>query len=278
MVPVPSYPLFDHLAALDAVRVVPYRLDYHGRWTLALDEEELDRRGRSTIRAVIAVSPNNPTGSVLNSQEYLALADFCAARGAALIVDEVFADYPIPVGPTAGCVAPSRMPGDVLSFRLGGLSKSAGLPQVKLGWMLVDGPDTLVREAVARLEVICDTYLSVSTPVQVAARSLIAEGATVRAQIQARIRANDATLRRLARDYPSIDVLPAEAGWSSVVRVPSTTTEEDLVVGLLERDDVLVHPGFFFDFPHEAFVIVSLLAEPDTFAGGVRLVMERAHA
>jgi aspartate/methionine/tyrosine aminotransferase len=277
MVPVPSYPLFDHLTALDGVQSVPYRLDYHGRWTVAVDE--LERRWTQTVRAVLAVSPNNPTGSVLSAEEYDMLSAFCAEHEVALIIDEVFADYPL--APEAVTISRcSRGPTSIapLTFRLGGLSKSAGLPQVKLGWMLIEGPDNLVREAMERLEVICDAYLSVSTPVQVAAPALITSGAAVRAQILDRVRRNFQALLSAAAHHPAIEVLHTDAGWSSVLRVPSTRSEEDLVVELLDRDDVIVHPGFFFDFSHEAFVVVSLLVEPEAFDSGVRRVLERADA
>ena len=271
MVPVPSYPLFDHLTRLDGVLSIPYRLEYHGRW--AIDFETLDQEWTDAVRAVLAVSPNNPTGSMLTGAELAALAERCAARDAALIIDEVFADYPL------SSRAPSRPDRFVcLTLRLGGLSKSAGLPQVKLGWILVDGPEALARGALDRLELICDTYLSVSTPVQLVAPSLIAAGAAVRAGILDRIRDNDHELRTLAAAYPSIHVLPCEAGWSAVLRVPSTRTEEDLVIELLERDGVLVHPGFFFDFAHESFLVVSLLPERPAFVEGVRRVLERARA
>jgi aspartate/methionine/tyrosine aminotransferase len=284
MVPVPSYPLFDHLTALDGVRAIPYRLDYHGRWTLAYDD--LDERWTPTVRAVLAVSPNNPTGSVLSADELATLAARCGERQAALIVDEVFADYGLvdgPAGPSVDSVriaqcSRARAAGAPLTFRLGGLSKSAGLPQVKLGWLLVDGPGALVRDALERLEIICDAYLSVSTPVQVAAPMLIESGALVRAQILDRVRANYRALRTAAARHPAIEVLHADAGWSAVLRVPSTRSEEDLVVDLLDRDGVLVHPGFFFDFAHEAFLIVSLLPEPRVFADGIRRVLERADA
>ena len=270
LLPVPSYPLFDHLTRLDGVRSIPYRLEYQGRW--AIDVETLDRGWTDRVRAVLAVSPNNPTGSMLTGAELAALAERCEARDAALIIDEVFADYPLSAHESSH---PDRSV--CLTFRLGGLSKSAGLPQVKLGWILVDGPEVLVRGALDRLELICDTYLSVSTPVQRAAPSLIAAGAVVRAGILDRIRSNDHELRMLAAAYPSIQVLPCEAGWSAVLRVPSTRTEEDLVIELLERDGVVVHPGYFFDFAHESFLVVSLLPERTAFVEGVRRVLERAH-
>jgi aspartate/methionine/tyrosine aminotransferase len=271
MLPVPSYPLFDHLTRLDGVSPIQYRLEYHGRW--AIDVDTLDSNWTDTVRAVLAVSPNNPTGSLLTDSEFEAIARRCAARDAALIVDEVFADYSWESRPQG----PQTRP-ECLTFRLGGLSKSAGLPQVKLGWMIVDGPERLVRGALERLELICDTYLSVSTPVQVAAPSLIAAGAGVRAGINDRVRRNDRALRTRAAAYPAVHVLPCEAGWSAVLRVPSTRSEEELVIELLQRDGVLVHPGFFFDFPHEAFLVVSLLPETATFVDAITRVLERANA
>jgi hypothetical protein len=272
LVPEPSYPLFDHLTRLDGVTSRPYSLEYHGRWRLA--EQSLDDAWTGHTRAVLTVSPNNPTGSILRDDELGRLATRCAHRNAALIVDEVFADYelaePSPTGPRAE----PRQASGPLTFRLGGLSKSAGLPQVKLGWIAVEGPQDLVSGALDRLELICDTYLSVSTPVQVAAPSLIASGAAIREQIRARIRANYSTLCRLASAEPSVEVLHADAGWSGVLRVPAVHSEEQQVLALLERYETLVHPGFFFDFPHEAFLVISLLPEPLLFAEGVGRMME----
>lgn len=271
LVPVPSYPLFDHLTRLDGVRSISYRLEYHGRW--AVDFDSIADVWNADVRALLAVSPNNPTGSILTAGELVRLGEICAAREAALVVDEVFTDYRMD---GEGESANPRLP--CLTFRLGGLSKSAGLPQVKLGWIAVEGPDDLVRAALERLDLICDTYLSVSTPVQVAASALIRAGNQVRASILTRIRENAAALRRLAAGYPSLDVLPCEAGWSIVLRAPSTRTEEALVLELLEEDGVLIHPGFFFDFPHECFLVGSLLPEPGSFEAGMRRVLERAHA
>ena len=271
LVPAPSYPLFDHLTRLDGVRCTPYRLEYHGRW--AIDFGSIAEGWNPDVRVVLAVSPNNPTGSVASAAELQRLGAICAAANAALVIDEVFADYPI-----SAPIPSSATPFECLAFRLGGLSKSVGLPQLKLGWIAVFGPDHLVRGALERLDLICDTYLSVSTPVQVAASQLIRQGASVRGAIHDRIKTNDAALRRIAASYPSIDVLPCEAGWSIVLRVPSTRSEEALVLDLLEEDGVIIHPGFFFDFPHEAFVVGSLLPEPAVFNEGMRRVLERAHA
>ena len=271
LAPAPSYPLFDHLTRLDSVRTRAYHLGYHGRWNV--DFGSVDEAWSDDVRAVLAVSPNNPTGSVLSPDELSKLDTRCANRSAAVILDEVFGDYPV-----ADSAPMPAVRSGALTFRLGGLSKSAGLPQVKLGWIAVDGPDQLVGEALGRLELICDTYLSVSTPVQVGAAAMMRAGADVRQQIQSRIVRNYRELGREARAHPSVAALRADGGWSAVLRVPSTRTEEDLVLELMEHDDVLVHPGFFFDFPYEAFVVLSLLPEPAPFAEGVRRLMERAGA
>jgi aspartate/methionine/tyrosine aminotransferase len=210
------------------------------------------------------VTPNNPTGSVLSPSELQDLDTRCQRQDAALIVDEVFADYPLDRSLTVPVP-----PATALTFRLGGLSKSAGLPQLKLGWILVDGPDGLVTEALARLELIADTYLSVSTPAQVAAPALIAGGAIVRERIRARVAANFQHLRTALACVPSLEVLHADAGWSAVVRVPARDPEEEVVLALLDQSETLVHPGFFFDFPHEAWVVLSLLPEPAVFDEGI---------
>jgi aspartate/methionine/tyrosine aminotransferase len=286
LTPTPSYPLFEHLTRLDGVSPAPYALEYHGRWMV--DAASVEAAWTTHTRAVLAVSPNNPTGSFLSAGEEGALSDLCASRGAALIVDEVFADYPF-ISPrprqgqeptTAGLPhAPRRAansPAACLTFRLGGLSKSAGLPQVKLGWIAVDGPAAHVEKAMERLEFICDAYLSVSTPVQVAAPRLIEEGAVVRTQILQRVRSNFECLRGAVERRPSVDLLHAEAGWSAILRVPSRRTEAELVIDLLELDSVVVHPGYFFDFACEAFLIVSLLPPPAIFEEGVTRLLERS--
>ena len=275
LVPAPSYPLFEHLSHLDGVTAAAYRLEYHGQWMV--DEHSVDSGWTENTRAVLAVSPNNPTGSWLSHEDELMLSGRCAERNAAMIVDEVFADYPLaPLAPSAP-VAPSAPLDPPLSFRLGGLSKSAGLPQLKLGWIAVSGPESLVAEALHRLEIICDTYLSVSTPVQVAAPELIEQGATVRAAILQRIRRNYSELTKATLSHGCIELLHADGGWSAVLRIPSTISEEQVVLTLLEEDNVLVHPGYFFDFPHEAFLIVSLLPAPADFDEGVRRIMTRLH-
>ncbi len=271
LVPQPSYPLFDHLTRLDSVEMRPYRLDFHGAWTL--DEDSVERAVSARTRAILAVSPNNPTGSFLTPREIHALGGIAAARGLAIVGDEVFADYVLDEtrGRPMSVLAEPR----ALTFCLGGLSKSAGLPQVKLGWMALGGPEQVVTEARARRELICDTYLSVSTPVQHAAPALLEAGRTIRAGILARARANYRELERQVASHPSCTLLPADGGWSAVIQIPATRSEEEFVLALLEQDHVLVHPGFFFDFAREAFLVVSLLPDPTIVREGVRRVLDR---
>ena len=264
LVPQPSYPLLDVLATLESVSALPYRLDYHGVWSI--DRIHLEQTVTPRTRAIVVVSPNNPTGSMLRSADRDWLAGLCAARGLALIADEVFADYPLTPRPDACSALGDRR---ALTFALGGLSKSAGLPQLKLGWMAIDGPEALVTDALARLELIGDTYLSVSTPVQIAAPHLIDAGRSIRAAIAARLDENLTYLRRGVAAYSSISLLEPEGGWSAVLRVPATQLEEKLVMHLLEQAHVIVHPGYFFDFAHEAFIVMSLLPDPEVFGGAM---------
>ncbi len=273
LVPVPSYPLFEHLTRLELVAVRPYSLDFHGTWSI--DAHAVESAITPRTRAVLVVSPNNPTGSVIARGDLAVLARLCASREIALVGDEVFCDYLIDPRPDLARVLEQD---DALAFSLGGLSKSAGMPQMKLGWMAVGGPAPLVDAALARLEIICDTFLSVSTPVQRAAKALIAAGSEVRAQILDRVTTNLRDLQSLAAGHPACSVLRVEGGWSAVVRVPATRTEEALVLDLLERDHVLAHPGYFFDFPHEAFVVVSLLPPPAEFREGAARLLARASA
>jgi alanine-synthesizing transaminase len=213
------------------------------------------------------VSPNNPTGSRLRRSELAGVERICAGRGIPMVGDEVFADYAIEA--TAEAVSSVLEARECLTIALGGLSKSVGLPQLKLGWMALGGPARLVDEALARLEVAADAYLSVSTPVQLALPALLARGAAVRQRIAARVLLNDRTLRRAAAEHPACRVLPVEGGWTAVVQVPAVADDEQLVLSLLEQADVLVHPGYFFDFPRDGFLVLSLLPRPEAFAGGV---------
>ena len=263
LVPVPSYPLFDHLGRLDAVNVRTYPLDYHGTWSP--DVTSLAAAVTPRTRAVLVVSPNNPTGSILGRDDLQTIAGICREHEMALIGDEVFADYAVDPRPDRASVLEQA---EALTFSLGGLSKSVGLPQAKLSWIAATGPGRLLDSALARLEVIADAYLSVSTPVQLAAGPLLAAGGAVRRLIHERVRCNMNALVEEARRSPSCSVLRVEGGWSAVVRVPATRSEEQLAIALLERDSVLVHPGYFFDFPREAYLVVSLIPEPAGFREG----------
>ena len=253
-----------YLAGLEGVTVQPYRLEYHGRWTL--HTEDLARLTGARTRAVLAVSPNNPTGSILTRAECEDLRTFCASRGLALIADEVFCDYVLEPGPDA--VGSVLAGGPALTVSLGGLSKSVGLPQLKLGWMAIDGPDTLVRSAIQRLEIIADTYLSTATPVQVAAARLLEIGAHVRRQIADRVLLNYGVLRSLAADHPAFRVLPAEGGWSAVVQAPAVISDEERAITLVRETGVIVHPGYFFDFDRDGYLVVSLLVRPEELRAG----------
>jgi aspartate/methionine/tyrosine aminotransferase len=271
LVPRPSYPLFEHLTQLDAVSAVPYDLEYHEGWTIDLAGVEAAITART--RVLLIVSPNNPTGSFVKRDEIERLTTICASHGVAIVADEVFNDYGLEPG-AAAAAGDVLGDGDALAFSLGGLSKSAGLPQVKLGWIAAGGPDALVAPALQRLELVCDTYLSVSTPVQLAAPELIERGVAVRAQIQARTIANYRLLQQRTATVPACGVLRAEGGWYAVLQVPSIGSEEDLAVALVERCGVLAHPGYFFDFPRESYLIVSLLPPEAAFADGVGRILE----
>jgi hypothetical protein len=264
LVPQPSYPLFEMLTRLESVEARAYRLEYHRGWSI--DRGSLERAVGPTTRAVLVVSPNNPTGSMVRSADLDWLTSLCAARDIALVADEVFADYPLRPRADVCRVAGDRR---ALTFSLGGLSKSAGLPHIKLGWIVVSGPGDRVSEAITRLELICDTYLSVSTPAQVAAPRLIDSGKGIRAAISARLTRNLRSLERQVASFPAVALFEPEGGWSAVLRVPRMTSEEALVLRLLDEAAVVVLPGYFFDFVEEAFLVVSLLPAPEVFDTGI---------
>jgi aspartate/methionine/tyrosine aminotransferase len=270
LVPRPSYPLFDHLARLEQVAVRGYDLELERGWRIDFDSLETAITPRT--RAILIVSPNNPTGTFVTAAELERLAAIAEAHELALIADEVFADYELEPGAraSAGRVTDRR---DGLVFSLGGLSKSVGLPQVKLAWIAVAGAARHVDRALERLELICDTYLSVATPVQRAAGALLARGEVVRDQIARRVSANYQRLQpRVAGT--SYRVLASQGGWYAVVEMPDSESEETVVVELL-RDGVLTHPGYFFDFPREAYLVVSLLPPEPVFADGIDRVLRR---
>jgi aspartate/methionine/tyrosine aminotransferase len=265
LVPRPSYPLFEYLAGLENVATCGYPLSYDGEWRV--DLAALEAAVGPRTRAIVLVSPNNPTGSAIKEDEAHALDALAARRGLALIADEVFADYP-----WAGVPRPGLAAREALAFSLGGLSKSCGLPQLKLGWIALAGPAALRDEAMARLEMIADTYLSVGTPVQRAAPALLARAERLRAPIAARIAENLRTLRRHS-EQSAATVLQGDGGWTAVLHIPATVGEEERVLALLDEQGVLVHPGYFFDFPHEAFLVLSLLPRPAEFEEGVARIL-----
>jgi alanine-synthesizing transaminase len=272
LVPQPSYPLFEFLARAEGVRLLPYALSYDGQWHVP--RSGLAARLDASTRAVIVVSPNNPTGSFLKAGELLDLRALCEKHGLAIVSDEVFADYALEAPPD---VAPSLATGDdVLAFSLGGLSKSCALPQMKLGWIAASGPRRLRDEALRRLEVVADTFLSVAAPIQHAAPALLARVNELQAPVLRRLRHNLALLRATTRGTP-VTLLRTEGGWSSVLHLPALASEDAWVQDLLD-DGVLVHPGYFFDFPREPYLVVSLLAPEPTFAEGTRRLMARVAA
>jgi len=272
LVPTPSYPLFEHLGRVEGVRTVPYALDPEAGWR---PDIPAIRRGAG-VRAVVVVHPNNPTGSYVHPDDAAALCGLVAREGWALIADEVFLDYPLAGGPGADrSFAGERR---ALTFTLGGLSKSVGLPQLKLAWIVISGPPTAVAAARERLEYIADTFLSVATPVQNALPALLRDGAALREEILSRCRTNLAELRRAAAAVPVVSFAPPGGGWSAVLRIPAVVDEEDLVVELLRDDGVAVHPGYFFDFPSPGVLVLSLLPQPEPFAEGVRRLLARVRS
>ena len=265
LVPVPSYPLFEHLARAEGVVPVPYALDRDAGWRV--DAAEVAARATERTRAVVVVSPNNPTGSVLRRGELDALVALCAERNLALVCDEVFADY---VHAPSPLHAPSvASEAGALTFTLNGLSKVAGLPQLKLGWIVANGPDAQIGEALARLEFAADLYLSVATPVQHALADLLALAPRVRDEIRARVGANRAWLDARVGLEGAVRVIASEAGWNALVRVPRVVPDDVLALDLVEREGVLLHPGYFFDFDRDGILVVSLLTEPALFREGI---------
>jgi alanine-synthesizing transaminase len=263
LVPAPSYPLLEHLGALENVRLVQYELGHDGAWFI--DVAEVARRVSSRTRAVVLVSPNNPTGTYLKRDELSRLS----ALGLPLVSDEVFGDYAL-VDDTrrARSVLDAD---DGLVIALDGLSKAAALPQMKLAWLTLGGSAPLVVEALARLELVLDAFLSPSTPVQRALPELLATRGMARDAILERLRQNLAVLARKCAGS-AVTQLPVEGGWYAVVRVPATATDEAWALRLLDAG-VLVQPGYFFDFGEVPHLVVSLLTEPAPFAQGVeRLV------
>ncbi|MCC7142054.1 MAG: pyridoxal phosphate-dependent aminotransferase [Candidatus Eisenbacteria bacterium] len=267
LVPRPSYPLLEFLADLEETRLVSYPLRYDGRWQI--DFDALEAACTERTRAVVVIHPNNPTGNFLDLDDARRLGEICARRGLAILSDEVFLEYGLGSANElrAGTLAALDLP--TLTVSLGGLSKCAALPQIKVGWMRVGGPSALAREALSRLEVIADTYLSVNTPAQWGLETLLATRSAARDAIRARIESNDAALRSTLGPQSPISALHTEGGWSTVLRLPRVRSEEAWTLGLLEEEAIQVHPGYFFDFDQEAYWVVSLLPRPEQFVPAI---------
>lgn len=277
LVPAPSYPLLGFLAAFESVTSKTYPLVHAGRWHVDIDALRAAVGPRT--KAIVVVSPNNPTGSYLGEEELEAMLDL----GLPIVSDEVFATYPLAVsaggtrngGVPAGRVASVASSRRGLVFALSGLSKLAALPQMKLGWIGVAGEPTLVARAMARLELVLDTYLSVAAPVQHALPTLLATRGTAEDAIRSRIRHNLRVLRATMKRAPSASVLDVEGGWYAIIRVPETQTDEQWALDLVELDGVYVQPGYFFDMDRGAHLVVSLLTPESEFAAGAARMAAR---
>lgn len=270
----PSYPLFDFLATIQDVKLRPFQIVYDHGWQI--DFHSLQKELGARTRAIVVVHPNNPTGHFVGAEEAEQLRAICATHDLALIVDEVFLDYELKAtrvqrkrhGTFASSTGASD--GAALTFVLSGLSKIAALPQMKLGWIAAGGPAGKVREAMARLEVIADTYLSLNAPLQHALPALLAQRRTMQGQILARVEANLAELDKQLARQKSVSRLEAEGGWYAVLRVPAVQSDEELAIRLLEECGVLVHPGHFYDFANHGHLVISLLTRPEEFTEGMR--------
>jgi alanine-synthesizing transaminase len=268
LVPKPSYPLFEFLADLQDVKLVPYPLIYDHGWQM--DFSSLQKAVTSSTRGVLAVHPNNPTGSFVHPQELNSLNQFCREHALAIIADEVFLDYSHDQSTPQSFAANQ----DALTFTLSGVSKISGLPQMKLAWIVTSGPAADVEVARARLEIIADTYLSMNAPIQWATPVLLEQRKSIQQQLLGRILTNLAELDRQLAAQKSCRRLQVEGGWYAVLRVPVIQTDEELAVDLLGRKSVLIHPGHFYDFPQDGYLVASLITPPDDFRQGTQSLLE----
>ena len=271
LVPQPSYPLFDFLAGLNDVRVIAYPLFYDRGWTI--DLATLEKRLEARARAILVVHPNNPTGSFVRRDELANLLALCQQREMALVADEVFADYSLASDP-AHVVSHAEVT-EALTFTLSGLSKISALPQIKAAWVVVNGPAQLLQDALARLEVIADTYLSLSAPVALALPKLLETRWEIQPQILGRVRSNLQMLDQQLENQQLVSRLEFEGGWYAILRLPSIQTDEDWAVELARQDSVLAHPGHFYDFSSEGHLVISLLTEGAAFDEGLRKILAR---
>jgi alanine-synthesizing transaminase len=268
LVPKPSYPLFEFLADLQDVKLVPYPLLYDHGWQM--DFPSMEKVITRRTRAVVIVHPNNPTGSYIHPEEFELLNSFCRKHGLALIVDEVFLDYRIDDQPRASFAGNN----DVLTFTLSGLSKISALPQMKVAWIVISGPAEQREAAVGRLDVIADTYLSMNAPIQWAISTLLDQRHDIQKQLMGRVKANLTELDRRIAGQDICQRLCVEGGWYAILRVPVTCTDEELAIELVRDQSVLVHPGHFYDFPADGYLIISLIAKEDEFREGISRVIQ----
>jgi alanine-synthesizing transaminase len=293
LVPTPSYPLFDFLADVNDVKLARYPLFYDHGWHI--DLHTLEQSITPQTRGIIVVHPNNPTGHYTRTAEMTRLNQLCAAREMAIIADEVFLDFahndfehndsahndsartdpaqnkasPLPTAAPKSFAANDG----ALTFTMSGVSKISGLPQMKLAWLVVNGPQDLKREALARLEMIADTYLSLSAPIQLAAPVLLAQQASFQRQLMARVRRNLSQLDSQLAQARKVSRLEIEGGWYAVLRVPAIRPDEELAIELVAKHDVYVHPGHFYDFPGDGYLVVSLITPELEFKEGLRRLL-----
>jgi aspartate/methionine/tyrosine aminotransferase len=263
LVPKPSYPLFEFLADLQDVKLAPYPLLYDHGWQM--DFPSLYKAVNHRTRGVVVVHPNNPTGSYVTAAEQTALNNFCREYDLSIIADEVFLDYAHDGAPRAS-FALNR---EVLTFTLSGLSKISALPQMKLAWLATSGPRDKTHAALERLEVIADTYLSMNAPVQLAAAKLLGQRKNIQPLLLDRLRENLSELDRQLTRQKTFQRLEVEGGWYAVLRVPATQSDEDMAIEVLRKVSVLVHPGHFYDFPSDGYLVVSLITPPKHFREGM---------
>jgi len=269
LVPKPSYPLFEFLADLQDVKLAPYELIYDHGWQM--DFPSLEKAVTGRTRGVVVVHPNNPAGSYMHWAEVETLNSFCMEHRLALIADEVFLDYGLEDTVHASFAGNRK----VLTFTLSGLSKVVALPQMKIAWVVTSGPESEAAEAMGRLEVIADTYLSMNAPLQWATPALLAQRKNIQPQLLARVRTNLRELDRQLAAQQACQRLSVEGGWYAVLRVPVTRSDEDLAIELLREKSVLVHPGHFYDFPRDGYLVLSLITPQLEFAEGMTAILQR---
>jgi alanine-synthesizing transaminase len=267
LIPSPSYPLFDFLADIQDVKLVRYPLLYDHGWQI--DFHALEQAITPRTRGVIVVNPNNPTGNFVRPAEIEKLNAICSVSEIVIVADEVFLDFAHEGNRQVSFAANRGAP----TFTLSGLSKICGLPQMKAAWLIASGPEQWKCEALARLEVVADTYLSVNAPVQLAIPKFLEQRRGFQEQVMSRLRRNLAELDRQLATQKAVSCLKAEGGWCAVLRVPATCSDEDLAIELLTKRGVSVHPGHFYDFSPERFLVVSLLVPEQQFGEGISQIL-----